>query len=51
MGTPWERLRPGGPRPAHPVRLRPELQVGDGLHLNSEGYHTLAAAVPDRLFR
>ncbi|MEW2399696.1 SGNH/GDSL hydrolase family protein [Streptomyces sp. NPDC046862] len=37
--------------PADPRRLRAELHDGDWLHLNPEGYRTLAAAVPTRLFR
>ncbi|WP_338146095.1 SGNH/GDSL hydrolase family protein [Streptomyces scabichelini] len=37
--------------PADPARLRTELHDGDGLHLNPDGYRTLAAAVPTRLFR
>ncbi|WP_221351738.1 SGNH/GDSL hydrolase family protein [Streptomyces beigongshangae] len=37
--------------PADPRRLRATLHGGDGLHLTPEGYRTLAAAVPLRLFR
>ncbi|MFJ2258614.1 SGNH/GDSL hydrolase family protein [Streptomyces sp. NPDC087844] len=37
--------------PADPRRLRATLHDGDWLHLNPEGYRTLAAAVPLRLFR
>nr|WP_225859395.1 SGNH/GDSL hydrolase family protein [Streptomyces albicerus] len=37
--------------PADPRRLRPALHDGDWLHLNPEGYRSLAAAVPLRLFR
>ncbi|MCZ0990747.1 SGNH/GDSL hydrolase family protein [Streptomyces diastatochromogenes] len=37
--------------PAQPSRLLPDLQVGDGLHLNPKGYGVLAGAVPERLFR
>jgi lysophospholipase L1-like esterase len=37
--------------PDNPRRLRPGLQAGDWLHLNPEGYRTLAAAVPPGLFR
>ncbi|WAU86217.1 SGNH/GDSL hydrolase family protein [Streptomyces sp. Qhu-G9] len=36
--------------PQDPRRLRPTLHDGDWLHLNPEGYRTLAAAVPLRLF-
>ncbi|WP_373431275.1 SGNH/GDSL hydrolase family protein [Streptomyces turgidiscabies] len=36
--------------PADPERLRPDLHDGDWLHLNPEGYRTLAAAVPARWF-
>ncbi|MEU2337038.1 SGNH/GDSL hydrolase family protein [Streptomyces sp. NPDC013172] len=36
--------------PADPTRLRADLQVGDGLHLNPTGYGALAAAVPSNLF-
>lgn len=36
--------------PADPARLRTDLQVGDGLHLNPTGYGALAAAVPSHLF-
>lgn len=37
--------------PEDPRRLRSALHDGDWLHLNPEGYRTLAAAVPLRLFR
>ncbi|WP_371657868.1 SGNH/GDSL hydrolase family protein [Streptomyces sp. NBC_00280] len=37
--------------PADPGRLRPDLHDGDWLHLNPEGYRTLAAAVPASWFR
>ncbi|MBQ0849485.1 SGNH/GDSL hydrolase family protein [Streptomyces sp. BH-SS-21] len=37
--------------PEDPRRLRAALHDGDGLHLNPEGYRTLADAVPLRLFR
>nr|WP_225095861.1 SGNH/GDSL hydrolase family protein [Streptomyces sp. CoH27] len=37
--------------PSAPERLLPALQVGDGLHLNPEGYRVLASAVPEGLFR
>ncbi|MFI2204888.1 SGNH/GDSL hydrolase family protein [Streptomyces sp. NPDC020192] len=37
--------------PSAPDRLLPALQVGDGLHLNPEGYRVLASAVPEGLFR
>ena len=37
--------------PDDPRRLRPALDVGDGLHLNPAGYEALAASVPTRLFR
>lgn len=37
--------------PANPRLLRPELEVGDHLHLNPTGYRALAEAVPSRLFR
>jgi len=37
--------------PAAPLRLRPEFDVGDHLHLTPAGYGALAAAVPVRLFR
>ncbi|WP_394814747.1 SGNH/GDSL hydrolase family protein [Streptomyces millisiae] len=37
--------------PAAPERLRPAADVGDGLHLNPQGYRMLADAVPTRLFR
>jgi lysophospholipase L1-like esterase len=37
--------------PADPRRLRPDLDVGDHLHLNPAGYQVLADTVPDRLFR
>ncbi len=36
--------------PGDPRRLRAALHDGDWLHLNPEGYRTLAAAVPLRLF-
>lgn len=36
--------------PADPGRLRADLHDGDWLHLNPEGYRTLAAAVPTRWF-
>ena len=36
---------------ADPRRLRPDLDVGDHLHLNPAGYQALADTVPDRLFR
>lgn len=37
--------------PADPRRLRADLHDGDWLHLNPEGYRTLAAAVPAHWFR
>ncbi|MGY1502846.1 SGNH/GDSL hydrolase family protein [Streptomyces sp. QTS52] len=37
--------------PADPGRLRADLHDGDWLHLNPEGYRTLAAAVPASWFR
>ena len=37
--------------PAHPARLRPELQSGDWLHPNDAGYRTMGDAVPLTLFR
>ncbi|MEV7141132.1 SGNH/GDSL hydrolase family protein [Streptomyces tauricus] len=37
--------------PGEPRRLRSALHDGDWLHLNPEGYRTLAAAVPPLLFR
>jgi lysophospholipase L1-like esterase len=37
--------------PAAPNRLRADLQDGDWLHLNPEGYGVLADAVPGGLFR
>ena len=36
--------------PGEPRRVRPELHVGDGLHLNPSGYRVLADAVPASLF-
>jgi lysophospholipase L1-like esterase len=36
--------------PQHPVRIRPDYDVGDHLHLNPAGYGALAASVPARLF-
>jgi lysophospholipase L1-like esterase len=36
--------------PANPVRLAPNFDVGDHLHLNPVGYKALADAVPARLF-
>ncbi|WP_079053928.1 SGNH/GDSL hydrolase family protein [Streptomyces graminilatus] len=36
--------------PADPGRLRPDLHDGDWLHLNPEGYRTLAATVPASWF-
>lgn len=36
---------------ADPRRLRPDLDVGDHLHLNPEGYRVIADAFPLRLFR
>jgi lysophospholipase L1-like esterase len=36
--------------PAEPRRLRPDLDVGDHLHLNPAGYQALADSVPERLF-
>jgi lysophospholipase L1-like esterase len=36
--------------PAAPRQLRPDLDVGDHLHLNPAGYQALADSVPDRLF-
>jgi lysophospholipase L1-like esterase len=35
---------------ADPRRLRPDLDVGDHLHLNPEGYRVIADAFPLRLF-
>ena len=32
--------------PAHPERLAPAADAGDGLHLSAAGYRALAAAVP-----
>jgi lysophospholipase L1-like esterase len=32
--------------PADPSRMRPELDSGDGIHPNGEGYRLLAQAVP-----
>ena len=32
--------------PAHPDRLAPVADAGDGLHLSAAGYRALAAAVP-----
>jgi lysophospholipase L1-like esterase len=32
--------------PAHPERLAPSADAGDGLHLSAAGYRALAAAVP-----
>ncbi|WP_327732341.1 SGNH/GDSL hydrolase family protein [Streptomyces sp. NBC_00487] len=37
--------------PGDPSRLLPDLHDGDWLHLNPEGYRTLAEAVPARLLR
>lgn len=37
--------------PADPHRLAPAYDVGDGLHLNPDGYHAMADAVPASLFR
>ncbi|MBB5134473.1 lysophospholipase L1-like esterase [Thermocatellispora tengchongensis] len=37
--------------PENPRNLRPELEVGDHLHLNPDGYKALADAVPTWLFR
>lgn len=37
--------------PQDPVRIRPDYDVGDHLHLNPAGYGALAASVPARLFR
>jgi lysophospholipase L1-like esterase len=37
--------------PAHPARLRPELQSGDWLHPNDAGYRAMGDAVPLGLFR
>ncbi|MFF7654805.1 SGNH/GDSL hydrolase family protein [Streptomyces sp. NPDC007983] len=36
---------------ADPSRLRPDLDTGDHLHLNPEGYRVMADAFPLRLFR
>jgi lysophospholipase L1-like esterase len=35
--------------PAHPTRLRPAYDSGDGLHLSPAGYRALAAAVDPAL--
>jgi lysophospholipase L1-like esterase len=37
--------------PAHPERLRPDLDSGDGLHPSPAGYRAMAAAIPLSLFR
>jgi lysophospholipase L1-like esterase len=37
--------------PAHPDRLRPDLDSGDGLHPSPAGYRAMAAAIPLSLFR
>lgn len=36
--------------PGHPLRLRPDLDSGDHLHPNDEGYKAMAAVIPLRLF-
>jgi lysophospholipase L1-like esterase len=35
--------------PAHPARLRPDLDSGDHIHPNDKGYAAMAAAVPPAL--
>ena len=37
--------------PAHPERLRPDLQSGDWLHPNDAGYRTMGNAVPLEILR
>jgi lysophospholipase L1-like esterase len=37
--------------PAHPDRLRADLDSGDGLHPSPAGYRAMAAAIPLSLFR
>ena len=36
--------------PAHPTRLAPEFDAGDGLHLTAAGYRAIAAAIDPRMF-
>jgi lysophospholipase L1-like esterase len=37
--------------PANPARLRPDYDLGDGLHPSDAGYQAMAALVPDALLR
>jgi hypothetical protein len=36
--------------PAHPTRLAPEFDAGDGLHLTAAGYRAIAAAIDPTMF-